>query len=79
VSATEIVAQLLRRQKAVAIDLATNGLYPGDTGSPDEVPDELRSPAVRECQHDLTNSLFRVVGLAAGLTLDRVNKELGSG
>jgi hypothetical protein len=77
VSAQEIVAQLLRRQKAVAIDLATNGLYPLDTGGPGEVPEELRRSPVLECQRDLTHSLCRVVGLAAGLTLDRVNKELG--
>lgn len=75
VSTPQLVAQLLRRQKAIAIDLATNGLYPA--GAVEDLPSELRQPAARACAEDLTNSLCRVAGLAAGLTLDRVNKELG--
>lgn len=76
VSANKIVAQLLRRQKAVIIDLATNGLYPGQTSSSEETPVELRVPAVVDCENDLANALFRIAGLAAGFPLHYVNKQL---
>lgn len=75
VSHTEIVAQLLRRQKAVLLDLVTNGLHPADVTH--DLPAELRRPAAVACAAELTDSLCRVVGLAAGLPLERVNKELG--
>ncbi|WP_340556913.1 hypothetical protein [Streptomyces sp. GSL17-111] len=69
VSSPEVASQLLRRQKAVVMDLAANGLYPA-AGS-DEVPKELRQPDVLACEEDLTESLFRIARLAAGLPLDR--------
>jgi hypothetical protein len=75
VSHTEIVVQLLRRQKAVLLDLVTNGLYPVDVTH--DLPAELCGPAAVACADELTESLCRVAGLAAGLPLDRVNKELG--
>lgn len=78
VSTHRIVAQLLRRQQAVMIDLATNGLYPDVAGGDEEVPDELREPAIADCESDLTNTLQRVSGLAAGLRLDDVEHVLDS-
>ncbi|MFE0426576.1 hypothetical protein [Streptomyces sp. NPDC058953] len=74
----EVTAQLLRRQKAVAVDLNTNGLYP-DVGEPlDPVPDELRDPAVTECEKDLIPALVRTAALAAGRPAD-ADADAGSG
>lgn len=67
VTGPEVVAQLLRRQQAVLIDLASNGLYPAAAGGGREVPSELREPAVADCQQDLAGALLRCGGLAAGL------------
>ncbi|MEU3602317.1 hypothetical protein ABZ714_26895 [Streptomyces sp. NPDC006798] len=72
----EVTAQLLRRQKAVAIDLATNGLYPDVGDALDPVPEELREPAVAECEKDLIPALVRTAALAAGRAPDTVT---GSG
>ncbi|MGA6174484.1 hypothetical protein ACPEIF_30045 [Streptomyces sp. NPDC012600] len=69
VSSSEVASQLLRRQKAVAMDLAANGLYPA--AGADEIPEELRQPDVLACEEDLTDALFRIARLAAGLPLDR--------
>lgn len=77
VSREEIAAQLLRRQQAVAIDLATNGLFPSTVG-PVRLPAELTTPAVAECERDLVTDLLRVAGLAAGLDPDRVRMLLES-
>ncbi|MEU9605620.1 hypothetical protein [Streptomyces sp. NPDC048057] len=66
VTPLEVTAQLLRRHKAIAIDLATNGLYP-DVGEPaDPVPHELCDPAVAQCEQDLVAALVRTAALAAG-------------
>lgn len=67
VSRPRIAAQLLRRQRAMSIDLATNGLHPG------ELSRELGQP----CADDLLAPLLRVAGLATGLSSDRVDAELG--
>lgn len=75
VSAREIAAQLFRRQQAVAIDIATNGLYP--SADPQEtLPAELRSPEVAECERSLTDDLLRVSGLAVGLSPDQVREQM---
>lgn len=71
-----IVAQLLRRQQAVLIDLATNGLYPAVAGGGEKAPKELRDPAVADCERDLAGTLLRTGGLAAGTEPDRVAEEL---
>ncbi|NYI04682.1 hypothetical protein [Allostreptomyces psammosilenae] len=78
VSAPEIAAQLLRRVKAIAIDLATNGLYPGGDQQ-DEPPAELRHPDVAACERDLTGSLIRVGALATGLPLADLDPGQGTG
>ncbi|WP_031068416.1 hypothetical protein [Streptomyces sp. NRRL WC-3742] len=70
VGADAVLAQLLRRNKAVVIDLATNGLYPEPLPE-EELPRELRDADVLACEQDLVASLFRVSGLAAGLTADQ--------
>ncbi|MFE5331660.1 hypothetical protein ACFRCG_35265 [Embleya sp. NPDC056575] len=72
----EILAQLLRRNKAIVMDLATNGLYPGSPESRDETLAEMRHPDIVECEEDLPPSLFRVAGLAAGFSAARVAKEM---
>lgn len=66
VTPLDVTAQLLRRQKAIAIDLATNGLYPDVGEDPDPVPEELRDPAVAQCEQDLVPALVRTAALAAG-------------
>lgn len=72
VAAEEIAAQLLRRCQAMAIDLATNGLYPSAAG-PVSLPAELTAPAVAECEQGLVSDLLRVAGLVAGFDADRVD------
>jgi L-tyrosine peroxygenase len=72
VSAQEIAVQLLRRQRAVAMDLATNGLYPRETPGRDEFPPPLLSPDVTACGDDIAGIMYRVGGLAAGLPPDVV-------
>jgi L-tyrosine peroxygenase len=72
VSAQEIAVQLLRRQKAAAMDLATNGLYPVDTPGRDEFPPPLLKPDVTACGDDIAGIMYRVGGLAAGLPPDVV-------
>jgi L-tyrosine peroxygenase len=70
VSQLEIAVQLLRRQKAVAIDLATNGLYPGTVPSEEEKPRALLTPDVIECENDIAGIIRRVAGLVSGLSSD---------
>ncbi|MFI6576654.1 hypothetical protein ACIBFB_12700 [Nocardiopsis sp. NPDC050513] len=67
VTPDRVVAQLLRRVKAIAIDVATNGLYPGAAHSAEESPEELARPEVLACERELTATLVGVAGLAAGL------------
>jgi L-tyrosine peroxygenase len=64
VSGRQLLAQLLRRSKAVAIDLATNGLYPAVANYPEGVSDELRSPGVLDCEQNLIDIVLRIAGLA---------------
>jgi hypothetical protein len=66
VTGHEILSQLLRRCKAVATDLATNGLYPAVAEYPGPGPDELRTPEVLTCEKELTEIVLRVAGLATG-------------
>ncbi|MER6915330.1 hypothetical protein ABT354_26955 [Streptomyces sp. NPDC000594] len=66
VTPQEALAQLLRRQRAVAIDLTTNGLHPEAARPHDPVPEELCDPAVSACEKDLIPALVRTAALAAG-------------
>ncbi|GAA1309874.1 hypothetical protein [Saccharothrix xinjiangensis] len=73
VSQPQIAAQLLRRHKALAIDLATNHLHPGGTDDP---PGRPRSTSTPRHVHEITEPLLRAAGLAAGLAPGRVDEEL---
>lgn len=64
VTGRQVLAQLLRRCKAVTIDLTTNGLYPAVADYPDATPAELRSPDVAECEKQLTDIVVRTAGTA---------------
>ncbi|GLU49971.1 hypothetical protein Nans01_43220 [Nocardiopsis ansamitocini] len=63
----QVLTQLMRRLKATAIDLATNGLYPEAGGDLGRLPEELTRPAVVECGRELTGILFDVAERAAAL------------
>ncbi|QIS09870.1 hypothetical protein [Nocardia arthritidis] len=58
----EIISQLIRRLRAVLIDVWRNGLYPGGSESYEGLPPELRTPFISECEH-------RFDGIATGLAL----------
>lgn len=66
VTGHDVLSQLLRRCKAVAMDLATNGLYPAVAEYPEPVPNELRAPEVRACEEELIDIVMRAAGLATG-------------
>lgn len=69
VTGQEVLSQLLRRCKAVVLDLATNGLHPAVAGHDDTVPAELRTPAVLARERRIVEVLLRVVDLAMGAEL----------
>jgi L-tyrosine peroxygenase len=71
VSAGEIAAQLVRRGKAITMDLATNGLYPETTQYPEGRPDERQTPEIRACGKGLIDTVRRVVTLASDAALRR--------
>lgn len=77
VTTEEITTQLLRRVKAVGMDLATNGLYPGATEEPEETPEELREADVLACERDLPADLAWTAALAAGISPEAADRELG--
>ena len=62
----DLLSQLLRRCKAVLMDLATNGLYPDIADYEDFVPDELRAADIAACEAELTDIVLRAAGLATG-------------
>ncbi|MEU8654860.1 hypothetical protein [Streptomyces sp. NPDC048737] len=67
VSEEGIVAQLLHRLRAVALDVSRQGLYPlGHEG--DERPAELRSPEVADCENRFGHVLREVADAAVGAT-----------
>ncbi|MEU3186073.1 hypothetical protein ABZ707_17995 [Streptomyces sp. NPDC006923] len=69
VPTAEVVEQLRRRLRAVTLDTATNGLYPGMTPEEDRaLPGELRDGEVPAYERDFHAILHRVDLLAAGLT-----------
>jgi L-tyrosine peroxygenase len=62
----DLLSQLLRRCKAVLMDLATNGLYPAVADYEEFVPDQLRAPDIESCERELADIVLRAVGLATG-------------
>lgn len=68
VSAEEVSVQWLRRTRAVAIDLRTNGMYPRADGTAEEgVPEELADRDVIDCEADLLVIMARAAAVAADL------------
>ncbi|WP_433544697.1 hypothetical protein ACQPZG_05565 [Streptomyces sp. CA-294286] len=61
-----VAVQLLRRLRAVALDLAGNGLYPLGRGDGGEENDEWGGP-VAECERELSSVLAVVAHHASGL------------
>jgi L-tyrosine peroxygenase len=66
VSFSDVVAQLLRRLNAIALDVAANGLHPVNAGQQGETAAELLLDEVLELERELTWVNFRVASLAAG-------------
>ncbi|MEU3711050.1 hypothetical protein [Streptomyces catenulae] len=62
----EVLAQLLRRCKAVAMDLAANGLYPRVADYSGPTPDELCTPETLTCESEVADTVLRVAALATG-------------
>ncbi|MCX4774407.1 hypothetical protein [Streptomyces sp. NBC_01285] len=61
VGAVELVDQLRSRLRAISLDVATNGLYPGLTPEEDAAfPDELRSSEVRRYERGFHAALSRI-------------------
>ncbi|MFF9686095.1 hypothetical protein [Streptomyces sp. NPDC014623] len=61
VDTVELVDQLRSRLRAISLDVATNGLYPGLTPEEDAAfPDELGSPEVRRYEEDFRTALSRI-------------------
>jgi hypothetical protein len=69
---SDVVAQLLRRLNAIALDLATNGLHPVNSRDT-ESAEELHLHEVLELEVDLAQVNFRVASYAAGLTDSQVS------
>ncbi|MDQ0793027.1 hypothetical protein [Streptomyces sp. B1I3] len=61
VGAVELVDQLRSRLRAISLDVATNGLYPGLTPEDEAAfPEELRSDEVRRYERDFPACLSRI-------------------
>ncbi|MFI9262191.1 hypothetical protein ACIGT4_31500 [Streptomyces sioyaensis] len=72
----DVTAQLLRRLRAVALDIATHGLYPlGHEG--EARPEELRSAEVTRCENRIGRLLYELGEAAASDT--RASAERVSG
>lgn len=75
-SQPEIVAQLLRRLEAVAVDLRANGLH--DPADDEDLPAELCENDVVECGRDVLGVLLRLAGYATGLDAEALGVQLES-
>lgn len=61
VDVTELVGQLRSRLRAISLDVATNGLYPGLTAEEDAAfPEELRGEEVRRREEGFATVLSRI-------------------
>ncbi|MFC0437707.1 hypothetical protein [Kutzneria buriramensis] len=60
-----VIRQLVRRLKAIALDVTENGLYPGRDADAPGLPTELRTPSVVARERAFTDT---VTGLAALVT-----------
>jgi hypothetical protein len=63
-SCHDLVAQMLRRCKAVLMDLATNGLYPASADYRDLTSGDGRASDVLACEEDMSAIVLRAVGRA---------------
>jgi hypothetical protein len=67
-SLPDVVAQLLRRLNAVALDASENGV--DSVSDAEDPPDELTSPEVRSCEAGFVGLLADVAACAAGSPAD---------
>ncbi|KUN18765.1 hypothetical protein AQJ23_39185 [Streptomyces antibioticus] len=67
VSAHEVLSQLLRRCKAVAIDIASNGLYPAAAAYESSTPADPAAWAELTGDQELIDIVLGAAGLATGL------------
>ncbi|MEV0688513.1 hypothetical protein AB0I35_32135 [Nocardia sp. NPDC050378] len=61
----QVLTQLVRRCRAVVVDINANGLYPAAACYPEEFPDELRSTPVQALQKELFEIMVDIAGSAA--------------
>jgi L-tyrosine peroxygenase len=74
----DVVAQLLRRLNAVALDVAVNGLHPMTATNGAEASEELCLDEVVDFERDFTRVNFCVASFAAGFTSRYVREQLAS-
>ncbi|MFJ6674700.1 hypothetical protein ACIQMJ_26680 [Actinosynnema sp. NPDC091369] len=64
----EVARQLVRRLKAIALDVTENGLYPGQDADTPDLPPELRSPEVVAHEREFTSIVTGLAALITGVT-----------
>jgi hypothetical protein len=67
VSRHDVVAQLLRRLVAIAQDVAVNALHPEGLTDLDDIPEELVSTEVADCESSFIEILWQVASCASRL------------
>jgi len=77
ISYETIIVQLLRRLRAIGLDVATNGLYPTDASSEQEEPPEMKVAAIAVCKNTFLSDLDVIVE-AAMVMVDKPPTEDGS-
>ncbi|MCS7476742.1 hypothetical protein ACFFQW_00570 [Umezawaea endophytica] len=63
----EIARQLVRRLKAIALDVTDKGLYPGQDADSPDLPREFHQVDVADCERRFTDIVTGLVALVAGL------------
>lgn len=71
VGIAKVTRQLVRRLKAIALDVTENGLYPGQDADSPDLPPELREPSVVARERAFTATVTGVVALATGTSPNR--------
>lgn len=64
-----IIVQLMRRLRAIGLDIATNDLYPADASSEHEEPPEMKAADITECKHTFLADLDVIV--KAAMVMDK--------
>ncbi|GAA2682863.1 MULTISPECIES: hypothetical protein [Actinosynnema] len=68
VDRSEVARQLVRRLKAIALDVTENGLYPGQDADSPDLPEELRAPGVIAHERGFTSIVTGLAALVTGAT-----------